>query len=91
MGGTLNSDCLPRARRPPKSSGTNPTLLQTHGWQELSAPTTDLTNAEPYGKALAKYNLYLGASANGDRLNALYRENIDEQAILSALRILFAL
>ena len=37
------------------------------------------------GKALGKYNLYLGASANGDRLNCLYRENIDEAQILAAL------
>ncbi len=38
------------------------------------------------GKAPGKYNLYLGASPRGDRLNALYRENVDEQEILSALR-----
>lgn len=37
------------------------------------------------GKAVGKYNLYLGASANGDRLNALYRENIGEAQILEAL------
>lgn len=41
------------------------------------------------GKAPGKYNLYLGASANGDRLNALYRENIGEEQILEALRPLF--
>ncbi|MGH8226617.1 MAG: assimilatory sulfite reductase (NADPH) hemoprotein subunit [Steroidobacteraceae bacterium] len=39
------------------------------------------------GKAVGKYNLYLGASANGDRLNALYRENIGEAQILEALRL----
>lgn len=38
------------------------------------------------GKAPGKYNLYLGASANGDRLNSLYRENIAEEQILEALR-----
>jgi sulfite reductase (NADPH) hemoprotein beta-component len=38
------------------------------------------------GKAVGKYNLYLGASAAGDRLNALYRENIGEPQILDALR-----
>jgi len=38
------------------------------------------------GKAVGKYNLYLGASANGDRLNALYRENIGEAQILESLR-----
>ena len=38
------------------------------------------------GKAVGKYNLYLGASLTGDRLNALYRENIGESQILDALR-----
>ena len=38
------------------------------------------------GKAPGRYNLYLGASANGDRLNALYRENIGEEQIVEALR-----
>lgn len=37
------------------------------------------------GKAIGKYNLYLGASASGDRMNALYRENIGEAQILEAL------
>jgi sulfite reductase (NADPH) hemoprotein beta-component len=40
------------------------------------------------GKAVGKYNLYLGASANGDRLNALYRENIGEAQIIEALTAL---
>lgn len=38
------------------------------------------------GKGPGKYNLYLGASANGDRLNALYKENIGEEQILASLR-----
>src|SRR5262249_35015949 len=38
------------------------------------------------GKAPGKYNLYLGASPRGDRLNALYRENVGETQILEALR-----
>ncbi len=38
------------------------------------------------GKAPGKYNVYLGASPRGDRLNALYRENVGEQEILAALR-----
>jgi sulfite reductase (NADPH) hemoprotein beta-component len=38
------------------------------------------------GKAPGKYNLYLGASACGDRLNALYLENLGESQILEALR-----
>ena len=37
------------------------------------------------GKAPGRYNLYLGASANGDRLNALFRENIAEAEILTEL------
>ena len=42
------------------------------------------------GKAPGRYNLMLGADHRGDRLNTLYRENIDEQAILVALDPLFA-
>jgi sulfite reductase (NADPH) hemoprotein beta-component len=37
------------------------------------------------GKAPGKYNLYLGASHTGNRLNKLYRENINEQQILDEL------
>lgn len=37
------------------------------------------------GKAPGKYNVYLGASANGDRLNALYKETLGESEILAAL------
>ena len=37
------------------------------------------------GKAPGKYNLYLGASHTGDRLNRLYRENINESQILDVL------
>lgn len=37
------------------------------------------------GKAPGKYNLYLGADQRGQRLNQLYRENINEQQILSVL------
>ncbi|TQV77554.1 assimilatory sulfite reductase (NADPH) hemoprotein subunit [Aliikangiella marina] len=37
------------------------------------------------GKAPGKYNLYLGASHIGSRLNKLYRENINEAQILSEL------
>lgn len=38
------------------------------------------------GKAPGKYNLYLGGSPRGERLNYLYRENIGEQQILDSLR-----
>ncbi len=38
------------------------------------------------GKSVGRYNLYLGAGFNGDRLNRLYRENLNEAEILEALR-----
>jgi sulfite reductase (NADPH) hemoprotein beta-component len=41
------------------------------------------------GKAPGKYNLYLGGSFIGDRLNQLYRENIDEEEILATLKEIF--
>jgi sulfite reductase (NADPH) hemoprotein beta-component len=41
------------------------------------------------GKALGKYNLYLGADFSGQRMNRLYRENIDVDTILAELRPLF--
>jgi sulfite reductase (NADPH) hemoprotein beta-component len=37
------------------------------------------------GKAPGKYNLYLGAGFSGERLNKMYRENIDEETILFEL------
>ena len=42
------------------------------------------------GKAPGRYNLMLGADHRGERLNTLYRENIDEAQILAALDPLFA-
>jgi len=42
------------------------------------------------GKAPGRYNVYLGASAAGDRLNTLYRENLSEPQILDVLRPLLA-
>jgi len=42
------------------------------------------------GKAPGRYNLMLGASHRGTRLNTLYRENIDEAAILAVLDELLA-
>ena len=42
------------------------------------------------GKAPGRYNLMLGGDAAGERLNVLYRENIDEAAIFAALDPLFA-
>jgi sulfite reductase (NADPH) hemoprotein beta-component len=37
------------------------------------------------GRSLGKYNLYLGAGFTGDRLNALYKEMLDETEILKEL------
>ncbi|MGH8163018.1 MAG: sulfite reductase, partial [Rhodanobacteraceae bacterium] len=42
------------------------------------------------GKAPGRYNLMLGADHRGQRLNALYRENIAEAEILAQLDILLA-
>jgi sulfite reductase (NADPH) hemoprotein beta-component len=41
------------------------------------------------GRALGKYNLYLGAGFAGDRLNTLYKEMVGEEEILSLLDPLF--
>ncbi|WP_429844394.1 assimilatory sulfite reductase (NADPH) hemoprotein subunit [Brevibacillus sp. FIR094] len=38
------------------------------------------------GKAVGKYNMYLGGGFSGNRLNKLYRENIGETEILNELR-----
>ncbi|MBW5469144.1 assimilatory sulfite reductase (NADPH) hemoprotein subunit [Brevibacillus formosus] len=38
------------------------------------------------GKAVGKYNMYLGGGFAGNRLNKLYRENIGEAEILNELR-----
>lgn len=40
------------------------------------------------GKAVGKYNLYLGAAFDGSRLNKMYRENIGEAEILTELGML---
>ncbi|WP_020559742.1 assimilatory sulfite reductase (NADPH) hemoprotein subunit [Thiofilum flexile] len=37
------------------------------------------------GKSPGRYNLYLGGDFQGERLNKLYRENLDEKALLSEL------
>jgi sulfite reductase (NADPH) hemoprotein beta-component len=42
------------------------------------------------GKAPGRYNLYLGGDGRGQRLNALYRENVDESTIIAALDETFA-
>ena len=42
------------------------------------------------GKSPGRYNLYLGGDFNGKRLNKLYRENLDEHALLNELDQLLA-
>ncbi|MFM2486634.1 assimilatory sulfite reductase (NADPH) hemoprotein subunit [Celerinatantimonas yamalensis] len=76
-------------------------LLDKHGLSDLPIVMrmTGCPNgcARPFaaeigfvGKGPGHYNLYLGASPVGTRLNKLYRENIDEVTILSELDDLFA-
>lgn len=42
------------------------------------------------GRSIGRYDLRIGADQEGERMNALYRENINEEAILAALDELFA-
>jgi len=42
------------------------------------------------GKAVGKYNMYLGAAFDGSRMNKMYRENIGEEEILSEMRVLLS-
>lgn len=42
------------------------------------------------GRAVGRYNLYLGASHNGDRLNTLYKEMLSEETIIEALEPIIA-
>jgi sulfite reductase (NADPH) hemoprotein beta-component len=76
-------------------------LLERHGLREepLVLRITGCPNgcARPYlaevalvGKAPGRYNLHLGGDGRGQRLNVLYRENVDETAILAALDEAFA-
>jgi sulfite reductase (NADPH) hemoprotein beta-component len=71
-------------------------VLAKHGLrnQPLVLRITGCPNgcARPYlaevaliGKAPGRYNLYFGGDARGQRLNALYLENVDEAGILAAL------
>jgi len=71
-------------------------LLERHGIAEqpLNVRITGCPNgcARPYvaeialiGKAPGRYNLMLGGNRIGDRLNTLYRENLDEAQILEIL------
>jgi sulfite reductase (NADPH) hemoprotein beta-component len=75
-------------------------LLGKHGLKDipLTVRITGCPNgcARPYlaeialiGRAPGRYSLRLGADAVGSRLNVLYRDNIDEPSILTALDELF--
>ncbi len=76
-------------------------LLESHGLQDapINLRISGCANgcSRPYlgeialvGKAPGRYNLMLGADHRGQRLNTLYRENIDETAILTELDPLLA-
>ncbi len=76
-------------------------LLQSHGMgeQEITIRMTGCPNgcARPYnseiglvGRAPGVYNLYIGGSHLGQRLNTLYREMLHEKQILEELDLLFA-
>src|SRR4029077_5465485 len=71
-------------------------LLVKHGLKDipLTVRITGCPNgwARPYlaeialiGRAPGRYTLRLGADAIGSRLNVLYRDNIDEPSIVTAL------
>ncbi len=76
-------------------------LLDSQGLRDeaITIRMTGCANgcARPYiaeiglvGKGPGRYNLYLGAGFAGDRLNKLYRDNANEEEILSSLDPLFA-
>jgi sulfite reductase (NADPH) hemoprotein beta-component len=76
-------------------------LLAEHGLeqQSITVRMTGCPNgcARPYiaeigfvGRNPGRYNLHLGGNADGSRLNRLYREDADEETILSLLTPLFA-
>ena len=75
-------------------------LLDTHGLsgEPIILRMTGCPNGcgRPYaaeigfvGTALGRYNLYLGGDHEGTRLNKLYKEGLDEAAILKELDVLF--
>jgi sulfite reductase (NADPH) hemoprotein beta-component len=43
------------------------------------------------GTAYGRYNVHLGGDRHGERLNSLYREQLDETAILQELDELFGI
>jgi len=85
----------------PAITGAIDALMQAHGLggEPLLFRVSGCPNgcSRPYlaeialvGKAPGRYNLHLGGARDGRRLAALYRENLDEPAILAALDPLFA-
>lgn len=77
------------------------TLLDTHGLRDapILLRLSGCPNgcSRPYlaeialvGRGPGRYDLRLGADFRGQRLNQVYRENVDEPAILEALSPLFA-
>jgi len=85
----------------PEFSGKVAALLSNHGLRDapIHLRISGCPNgcSRPYlgeialvGKAPGRYNLMLGADRQGQRLNRLHRENIDEAAILGELDGLFA-
>lgn len=77
------------------------TVLAKHKLQDegISIRMTGCPNgcARPYiseigfiGTAYGRYNMHLGADVIGERLNKIYKENIDETEILNELDALFA-
>ena len=62
----------------------DPILIRMTGCPNNCARPT-LAEIGFIGKAPGKYNLYLGAGFYGQRLNKLYRENINEEQILTEL------
>ena len=76
-------------------------LLSSHGLaeEEIIMRMTGCPNgcARPYAAEIAfvgtgpgKYNLHLGGDHQGQRLNKVYKESLDEQSILQELDALFA-
>jgi len=77
------------------------TILETNGLFQtpISIRMTGCSNGcgRPFlseiglvGKAPGKYNLYLGASFTGDRLNKLYKEMLSEEQIIETLTPILA-
>jgi sulfite reductase (NADPH) hemoprotein beta-component len=75
-------------------------LLERHGLEKeaIIIRMTGCPNGcgRPYaaeigfiGTAAGHYNLHLGGDHEGERLNRLYKENLDEDAILKELDVLF--